>query len=246
MSDATTTSTMVDQPDDKSGLWLALRVFDEPGQVFQQLARRPRVLVPILLVFVVTGITSFLIPASVLRGQAQQQMEMVERMAPGRVTAEARDAALAKAASPVARIQTFAAISIGIVVILVITTLVFWAIFSLGGGEVKFKDEFAIMTHSYMPQLLGYAVVVGLSPLTQDLQFNLGLGFLFEPDTFLKRLSAFCSVFSIWQIYLLALGNQIKTKAKGIGGPLMTVSVVWLIAALAGAGLGGLVPGMMR
>ena len=245
MTEAATTPPAAVGPEEKSGLWLALRVFDEPGQVFQQLARRPRVLTPMLLILVVAAITSFLIPTSVMQDAARKQIEAVERVAPGAMTPERRDQALAKAGSVAARLQTTAAVSIGFMVMLLFSTLIFWIIFSLSGGEVKFKDELSIMLHANMAGLLGYAVVVALSPITRDLQFNLGFAFLFEPGTFLRRFSQFLTVFAFWQMYLLALGNQIKTKARGIGGPLAIVVVVWVVFGLAGAALGGLFGGMM-
>jgi hypothetical protein len=39
---------------------------------------------------------------------------------------------------------------------------------------------------------------------------------------------------------LIALGNQVLAKAKGIGGPLMIVGGLWLLVKLLFAALGGL------
>ena len=56
-------------PDDlpRSPWWLALRVLDEPGAVFRELAVRPRALIPIILYLVVALGTIGGMPAGVMR-----------------------------------------------------------------------------------------------------------------------------------------------------------------------------------
>jgi len=61
-----------------------------------------------------------------------------------------------------------------------------------------------------------------------------------EPNRFTNQIN----VFGAWNVYILALGNQVKTKAKGIGGALTIVGGLWLALKVAGALIGGLFAGL--
>jgi Yip1 domain len=231
-------------PEGKSALWLLFRVLDEPTQVFKQLAAAPRVLMPILAIFVALAVTSFATPQTILRQQAELGMQAAEKMAPGRITPEMRQQAADKAASIGSRVQKWLFGSIGLVVVSLIVALVLQGGFSLAGGEISFKEEWAIVLHAQVPALVGLLVIAALMPVTQSATFNLGLGFLISQDTspFFHAFLMQITLFSVWHIYLLALGNQVKTNAKSVGGSLGIVISLWLVFALLVSLLGRFMP----
>ena len=111
---------------------------------------------------------------------------------------------------------------------------------------LRFKDEFAIVSHAYMISLAGGVLVVALLAFAGLNEVQLSLGFLFDEESspFLHRFTNQINVFGAWNVYVLALGNQIKTKAKGIGGALTIVGGLWLVMKLGGALIAGFFLGM--
>ena len=229
---------------------LALRVIDEPAEVFRQLAARPQVLVPIIMLIITAGFVGIATPASTLENQAQRQVQKFEERNPNldenaRTQLQQRVAGAARMRN---RAIIFVAGSLVGLIALVVVAAVLQLIFGAQAAEaLKFKDEFAIATHAYVPQLLGAVLLVVLAIFGME-NLRLTLGFLFEEDSssFLYNLANQFGVFGAWNIYLLALGNQIRIGAKGIGAPLAVVGGLWVVVNLAFAamsmffgGLGG-------
>ncbi len=229
---------------------LALRVIDEPAEVFRQLAGRPQVLIPIIMLIITAGFVGIATPASTLESQAQRRIEAIEERNPnldeeGRARLHEQ---VEGAAGMTSRALIFALGSLFGLIALAVVAAVLMLIFGAQTAEaLKFKDEFAIATHAYVPQLLGAVLLVVLAIFgMEDLQLT--LGFLFEEDSssFVYNLANQFGMFGAWNIYLLALGNQIRIGAKGIGGPLAVVGGLWVVVNLGFAamstffsGLGG-------
>lgn len=230
----------------KSPWWLVLRVFDEPGQVFQALAARPRALLPILLLVVVSGVVAFATPEATLRSQAETQLRAAERRAPDRFSPEERERLLARAASPSNRLIIFAAGAavslVSLLVVAVVLQLVFGA---MGTQSISFREEFAVVTHSHMPQLAGALLTIGLIVVMKVPELSLSLSFLFDQESspFLHRLGSLFTFFAAWKVVLLAVGNRALTGAKGLGGPLALVGGLWVVVNFALAALLGAVTG---
>lgn len=231
----------------KSPWWLALRVFDEPGTVFRELATRPKALVPIILLLVVMAGTAVTMPTRVLRAAAERQFQTLEQRRPGMVTPEMRQRAMQTAGGVRSRVTIFVFGSVLPLVMLLIVAGVLLMVFNgLSQEPIRFREEWAIAVHAYMPQLLGGIATVVAVSLLNDAQFRFSLGLLFNPDSggFTYRLANQFTVFGAWNIYLLALGNQIKTKGKGIGTPLAVVGGLWIVANVLLAGLQSVLGGL--
>jgi hypothetical protein len=220
-----------------------LRVIDEPAQVFRALAHRPTVLVPIILLVLTAGIVAVGTPTSTLRSRAERQADIVEQRAPERMTAEDRAEMLQGAAGARNRAIIFGAGSIVGFVALLIVSAVLLLIFNAAGAQpLKFKDELAIATHAYVPQLLGAILIVVLARFA-SFEESLSLGFLVR-EGFLHNLGQQITLFGAWNVVLLALGNQIRAGMKGLGTPLLIVGGLWMLvnvgfAAIATAFGGG-------
>jgi len=231
----------------KSAVWLVLRVFDEPVEVFKELAARPSILLPMILIVIVTGISAFAIPDAVLKDQTRTQLEAVQERAD--LSDEEVEERVDRAASTTTRFWfIFVVLSAATLLVMAIYSLVLMLIFGATGPEpIRFKAEFAVMLHAYVIALAGAVLMLllmrfaGMSNPTL-----LSLGFLFGQDTspFLHRLANQITLFGTWNMLLVALGNQILSKGKSFTGPLFIVGGLWLLikvglAALGGLGFGG-------
>ena len=242
-----TASVATDAPA-KSPWWLALRVLDEPGAVFAELAARPRALIPLVLLLVVMIGTAIGTPTRVLRSATERQFQALEQSHPGAITPEARERGMTRAGSPVTRVTIFLGGSItSLVMLLIVAGVLRLAFNGMSQDPISFRHEWAIALHAYVPQLLGAIATVVVISLLNDAQFRFSLGLLFNPDSggFTYHLANQFGLFGAWNVYLLALGNQIKTKAKGIGASLAIVGGLWIVANLLLAGLQSVLGGLV-
>jgi hypothetical protein len=229
----------------KSSLWLAFRVFDEPTAVFRDLAIRPRALVPILCLVVAAAFGAFATPSRVLEEQTRTSLEALEES--GRLTAEQVQERVDNASGTAGRLTILGAGVVGGPLVLVVVAWVLMLIFGATSSDpLRFKDELAIVSHAYMISIAGGILTILLLAFAGFDEVRLSLGFLFdEQDSpFLYRFMNQINVFGAWNVYVLALGNQVKTKAKGIGGALTIVGGLWLALKVVGALFGGLIAGM--
>jgi hypothetical protein len=225
--------------------WLAVRVIDEPVEVFKQLAQRPRALIPLLLIVVTFGIVGFGTPDSILRDRAQEQVRLLEERAPDRLTEERRLEMLEGAGSVTNRALITGGGTVVSLFSLAIVAVVLLLVFNAyGSTPLKFKDEFAIAAHAFVPQLLGLVLIFVLQRFAGFTDLQLSLGFLFD-EGFLHHLGVQFTPFGAWNAFLLALGNQIRIGAKSLRGPLIIVGALWVVAnvgfAAFSAAVGGLV-----
>ncbi len=232
----------------KSPWWLALRVLVEPRQVFQELAARPRALVPIILLMIVAAVVAVGTPGEALEATAQTQAEALG----DRLDADAQRQMIERASTPFNRAIIFAAWTVLSVVTLAIVALVLMLTFGATASEpIRFKDEFAIAAHALVPQLAGgllaviLMVTAGMHEFANPATNPLSLGFLVSRQTspFLHRFANGITLFGAWNVYLLALGNQVKTRAAGITGALTIVGGLWLLVKLGFAAVGGVFGG---
>jgi hypothetical protein len=228
-------------PKGPNGLLLFARMFDEPTMVFKEVTQRPRLAAPLLLLALVFVIRAFAIPADVLRADTNKGFDIAEKLAPGKITPEIRQAALDQATSTGARAKSAVFGSIAGIAGTALIAVILWGVFSLAGAELSFGQEYSLVLYGGAPVLLGVLVVLAMTPITHSSTFSLGLGFAMSSDAspFLHAFLAQVTVFTVWQLYLLSLGHQIVRKAKTIGGSMSIVVGLWLCAAVVGAFFAG-------
>ncbi len=231
-------------PETRHPWWLALRVIDEPVEVFRQLAMRPRALVPLLLIVVTFVLVGFGTPESILRERAEEQVRLLEERAPDRLTEDRRIEILEGAGSVTNRaILTAGGTVVSLFSLALVATVLLLVFNAYGSTPLKFKDEFAIAAHAFVPQLLGLVLIFVLQRFAGFTDLQLSLGFLFE-EGFLHHLGVQFTPFGAWNAFLLALGNQIRVGAKSLGGPLLIVGALWLLANIALAAFSAAVGGL--
>ncbi len=223
------------------GPWkLALRVIDEPAEVFKQLAARRTSWVPIVLLVVITGVAAFGMPAGPIQEATRAQMESAQQRSPDRITDEMVEERVEGVAGPRGRAIIAGSQIVFYLIAFVVVAATLMLIFGAMGSEpIKFKGEFAIVTYAFVPQLLGFILIVLLGRFAGFDQMSLSLGFLFDVENsrFLHSVGTQFTLFGAWNVVLLALGNQVKTGAKSLGGPLMVVGGLWVVVNLLFAGL---------
>ena len=233
--------------------WQLFRVIDEPGAVFHSLAQRPRSLLPIVALVIVAFVTGFLLPAEQLREQSRRQAEFIQQRAQGVPPEQAEqlqqraEEMVANAATTKARFTLAIFGAIVPIIALVVTALILMLIFGATGAEpLGFKTEFAVTAHAYVPQLLGTLVVVGVGMAgIQDVQLSLGFLSDLESSPFLFTFLSQFGIFGVWNVVLLAVGNQILTGGKRLTGPLAIVGGLWILKNLVVAAVVGLTAGAM-
>ncbi len=228
----------------RSPWWLALRVIDEPVEVFRQLASRPRALVPLFLILLTFLLVGFGTPESILRERAEERVRLLEERAPDRLTEERRIETLEGASSVTNRaFLTGGGTIVSILSLAVVAAVLLLVFNAYGSAPLKFKDEFAIAAHAFVPQLLGLVLILLLQRFAGFTDLQLSIGFLFD-EGFLHHLGVQFTPFGAWNALLLAVGNQIRIGAKSLGGPLMIVGALWVLANLAFAGFSAAVGGL--
>jgi hypothetical protein len=228
----------------KGPWWLTLRVIDEPVTVFRQLAIRPRFWAPLVLIALVSLVAGFGAPDATLEMRAAQQAEVLQDRAPDRFTEAQRDEMIARAASSTNRLMITGGFLVYGVLSLLLVAAVLLVVFNGFGREpLSYKDELAIATHAYVPQLLGVVILVLLARFAGYEDMQLSLGFLFD-EGFLRHLGTQFTPFGAWNVVLLALGNTIRADTKSIWGPLAIVGGLWVLVnigfAAISAAMGGL------
>jgi hypothetical protein len=232
----------------KSPLQLVLRVLDEPSAVFTELAARPRALLPVILFLVVSLVTVFAVPAKIMRSETEQRFETIEQRRPGMVPPATRQRAVERAAGPMSRATGFAFVAaIGLVALVIVAAVLRVVFGGMSPEPITFRQEFAIAAHAFVPQILGSIATLIAIVILGDGQFRFSLGLLFDPDSggFAYRLGNQFTLFGAWNVYLLALGNQIKTRTKSIATPLTIVAALWAVVNLLLAGLQSVMGGLL-
>ena len=231
----------------KSPWWLAFRVLDEPGTVFAEIAARPRFLVPFLVLFVATPVFfAVTAPDSAYQAQEEQRIAIEESRDPGSVTPERRAERMEEAASPTRRAIGVAFGVIGGPIVVAIVAAVLMLIFNaMAADGITFKQEYAVVLHAWMPQLLATLLVPVLAIAGIE-QLQLSLGFLFSSDqsSFMYQFANGITLFGVWSMVLVAMGNQVLSKSSSLSGALTIVAGLWLLVKVAIAGLASFAAGL--
>jgi hypothetical protein len=222
-------------------------IFWEPRPVFEDLAAKPRFLVPLILLTVLS--TVYLAAFAKVIGfedLTRRQLESNPRTA--QLPAEQRERAIeqgAKFAAPMA----YAGGIVGITLVSLLVAGVLLGCMNLAGGaKLRYSQAFSITCYSWLPsgiaQVLALIILFLKDPADFDLQHPLPLNvgaFLDRASVggFVHSLASSIDLFSIWIILLMALGFSTAAKKMSFGKALGLVLLPWggwvlLKSALAG------------
>lgn len=218
-------------------------VFFSPGETFQDIARRPSFVAPLVILILFALGTSIAITQRVgLETIVRQQIEANPRFAD--MPAEQRDRAI-QAGITFGRVSIYLFPTLGVAasVLVIAGVLLLMANFVLG-AEASFKSLFATTAHASLVgcvvAVLAIITVLLKDPADIDLQniVTSNLGPLFDPASHkvLNRLASSIDLFSFWQIALQALGVSAAAKVSFKRG-LIAVVIPWAVWVAGAVGL---------
>jgi Yip1 domain len=249
MTMATTTAAVPEAPQQMGALARVFGALFSPRATFEDIARKPGWLLPILILIVLNlavigvfsnhvGWRAFIEKQDLQSRRAQQQMAQMtpqqkERMISIQVKA--------------APIFGYVFGVIGTPIVFLIIGAIFMGIFNAtAGASLDFKTSFSIAAHAWLPfmilGLLGILVLYLKPPDTVDLQnlvaSNVGALLSKSAPMWLQTLCNSLDVFSFWVIGLLALGYSVaRPKKLKMSTTLAWVVGVWLVFVLLRTGL---------
>lgn len=194
-----------------------LWVFTSPGKLMESLAEKPRVLFWMIfgsLPMAILYIVRMPLHKDMLRKASMSQMDLYEAYGI-EMTPEMVEASL-----PTAVITNLIATPVTVFVGLVLTALIFFAIFKLMSGQGKYKAYLSVVVHANIINTLYTLLLIPISYLTNSFHENAqltSLATLAPLDMIGTPFGAFLAsidIFKIWYYVVLAIGFCAVSKLK--------------------------------
>lgn len=216
-------------------------VVASPVETFRDIATRPDVLFPLILVFVLMLVTTM-----VTFPRIDFESAWREQFAKQKMSEEKIDAMIAN----LARFQQVMAVggTVSALVMLLIFAGVLLLAVKVLGGEGTFRSALSIVTYAWIPQVMAGLLAIPLilrrgtiEPQEIPTVLKSNLGFLADPTTSMTLFSLLSSIdaFMIWTLVLLVLGFSAMSRFSR-GKSAAIVLSLWLLAILIKAALASL------
>lgn len=236
------------QPESMSEISRLTGVFFEPVKTFEDVARRPAFIVPLVLVILCSLVYTVLYSQHVgWERMMRKQMETNSQFA--QQPPEQREQSIQMAAK-FAPIFGYAIGLIGVPLGYLIAAAVVLAMVKIMSAPTRFSQVYAVMCYSGITGIifivLGIVVMFLKNPddfdIRNPLAFNLGA--LFDPNSgskFVYTLASSMDLFSFWKIILIAIGLKATAgRTLSFTSALVAVLVPWGIWVFGAAALAGL------
>jgi len=212
-----------------------------PKQTFEEIARRPSWVAPIVLLTILGLIVSFALNQRMDWGSyIRQQAEKSPRFA--QLSEDQKQNALATQVK-LAPFFSYLIGALATAISVLILALVYWGAFSLlAGANPGFGKSFGIVSHAFVPTVIatGLAIVTIFLKRPGDvdpehlLASNLGALLGSDAPRWQMSLATSLDIFWIWVLILLAVGfsatNPKKVSAGKAAGIVFGLWIVWLAA----------------
>lgn len=208
-----------------------------PASTFESIARRPDVLVPLVIVLVVSVVCGVLIAGHAdFTAMAQEAMEQNPRAS--EVPAE-QMAKMTRFTASFMKVSAYASPLFSLLA-LAVTAGILLLGHRVMGGEGNFKQAFSVTTYAWYPRLIKgiLSTIVILSRKSVsiwDLQnpVRSNLGFLFTPKTQPVQFAIASSIdlFTIWSLVLLILGFAVVSQFSRVKSAAITLAL-WVVVNL--------------
>ena len=228
-------------------------VFFAPDETFADIARKPDILVPLVVLTLITIISTVLIvPYFDMDAMVAQQAEMIQKQNPNVSDADIeRMGNITKAMGKVAGYLAPLFMIIGYVLI----ALVLWGAFRLMGGEGDFKQSLSTVLYAYFPRMIlggiiGTVIIMmrgSLDPQEAASVMMTNPGFLvdYKEQPVLFALLTAIDLFIIWTIFLLATGfSKVSKFSKGKSAAIIVV--LYLVTVVFKVGMAALGAARMK
>ena len=228
------------------GVWFS------PGETFAEIGRAPRVLVPMIVLMILGSVGGYLMIERIgMNNFFKKQFD--QAVASGQMSQEDADKQFeAMTSGPAATATRLSFPIIGFIqfpIFALILVGIGKLITMLNGGDNLFKPLYSVTLYTLLAtgvvsSILMITILFLKPPDEIDVNNLVGsnlaavLGLLFEKDALPKFVMAFArwiDIFSIWMLWLLAVGYAAVTKGKKTGSFLTPMAIIYLILALGGA-----------
>ncbi|HVO56944.1 MAG TPA: YIP1 family protein [Dongiaceae bacterium] len=220
-------------------------VFFSPKGTFEDIARRPSWVLPVVVMTVLGIATAFVMNQKVdWREVASKRIEESPRAA--NMSADQKEQQLAMSAK-ISPAIAYVFGTIGPILAVVIVAAVMLLVYNMiGGASATFGQAMGVVSHAFFVTIIGTVFLIAIlylkPPGTVDLDnpvaTNVGA---FLPESTPKPVQALAKsidIFSIWQLLLIAVGftaiNAKKLKGKALSLALIPWAV-WVAVKMAGA-----------
>jgi Yip1 domain len=228
-------------------------VFFYPTETFRDIARKPDILIPLIILTLFGFATTLLImPHLDFDALVAQQAEMMQKKNPNISDADlAQMGRFTKAMAKVGGYFGPVFIIIGYLVI----ALVLWGAFRLMGGAGDFKQSLSTTLYAYMPRMLlggiiGTIIVMArgmVDPTQMASLVKTSPAFLVEmkEQPMLFALLSSLDVFVLWTLFLLVLGFSIVSRLSRAKSAAIVITL-WLITVVVKLGFAALNAAQMK
>ncbi len=217
-----------------------------PASTFEDIARKPDVLVPMLLILVIGYINTFLMmPRMDWNAVSEAQIEAIKAKNPQMTDADLER--VSRMTQAFGKVAGWIGPLLGIIWWLILAGVLLLA-FRMMGGQGTFKQALSTVLYSWIPMVIYYIVVtivaVGrgkIDPTHMVTVVKSNPAFLVdmkEHPALFSLLSAL-DLFTIWSIILLIFGFAALSKTTRAKAAAIIVGL-WAVAVLAMAGFAGL------
>jgi len=210
-------------------------VLTSPGKLMEYLAQKPRVLFGLILAAISTNILYIVrlpLYKEDLKNTLYATNEYLESMVGQSMTAEMVEKNL-----PTTVIRSLISAPFTMVFSLLFTTLIFFAILKIMGGQGKYKAYLSVTAYSYVIPALYILLVIPVSFVTGSLHQDIpltSLATLASADmagTFLYGILKGLTVPSIWNSTVMAIGLTTVSKLKKTN-VYIVVGVIFIIGLM--------------
>jgi hypothetical protein len=223
-------------------------VFFEPGKAFADIAARPRWIVPVLLIAIVSWCVTYLYSQrGGWRVMIEQQIANSSRQPQG--TPEQQQQGIEMGVK-IASIIGYAIPLVVPVMLLIVAAVLTGIVAFVLSAPVRFSQAFAVVCYANLPGIVRAALTLAVMQMKSISDFDLknplmfNPGYFMDPKTgskFLYSLATSLDLFSIWIMLLIAVGLKAAAGKKlSFGGAFFAVALPWGIWVLGSAALAGI------
>jgi hypothetical protein len=206
-------------------------VLFSPGKTFAVIVRKPSWILPVVLLTVLGGIVAFGINQKVnWREYVAQQIEKNPKAA--NLSAEQKSQQI-EGGAKFAPIATYVfGVPFPLILVLIVAGIMLLSYNLLAGANVNYSTALAITAHAYVPILVANLVFLlvlflkepGTLDLDNPLATNLGAFLPEDSAKWLMALAKNIDIFTIWVLFLLAIGFAAANPKKLKGGTSFAVT----------------------
>ena len=228
-------------------------VFFAPDETFEDIARRPDILWPLLILTLVGFITTMLImPHLDLDALVTQQAEMIQKQNPNMSDADVER--MGRMTKAMARVSGWLG-PVFIIIGYLIIALVLWGAFRLMGGDGDFKQSLSTTMYAYVPRMILGGIIAtviiamrgSVDPTEMATVVKTSPAFLVDmkEQPVLHSLLASFDLFVLWTIFLLAVGfSKVARVSKAKSAAI--VVTLWLVTIVVKLGFAAMTAARMK